>query len=123
MSEPGGEPRRAAADGCPSCGAAARPGARFCPECGVPQARRCTSCGDPLPPGDRFCASCGLRAEEPPGRPQPARAQSAHEAGAQAERRVSSVLFGDLVGFTPLAETRDPEEVRELLSGYFDRCR
>jgi class 3 adenylate cyclase/tetratricopeptide (TPR) repeat protein len=40
-----------------------------------------------------------------------------------AERRVSSVLFGDLVGFTPLAESRDPEEVRELLSGYFERCR
>ena len=45
------------------------------------------------------------------------------EPGPQAERRVSSVLFGDLVGFTSLAETRDPEEVRDLLSGYFDRCR
>ena len=34
-----------------------------------------------------------------------------------------SVLFADLVGFTTLAEHRDPEEVRELLSSYFDRCR
>jgi class 3 adenylate cyclase/tetratricopeptide (TPR) repeat protein len=34
-----------------------------------------------------------------------------------------SVLFADLVGFTPLSEHRDPEEVRELLSRYFDRCR
>ena len=34
-----------------------------------------------------------------------------------------SVLFADLVGFTPLSETRDPEEVRELLSAYFDRAR
>jgi class 3 adenylate cyclase/tetratricopeptide (TPR) repeat protein len=33
------------------------------------------------------------------------------------------VLFADLVGFTALSEHRDPEEVRELLSGYFDRCR
>jgi predicted ATPase/class 3 adenylate cyclase len=40
-----------------------------------------------------------------------------------AERRVVSVLFADLVGFTPLAESRDPEEVRELLSRYFDSCR
>jgi class 3 adenylate cyclase/tetratricopeptide (TPR) repeat protein len=47
----------------------------------------------------------------------------ASEPGPQAERRVSSVLFGDLVGFTSLSETRDPEEVRDLLSGYFDRCR
>ena len=34
-----------------------------------------------------------------------------------------SVLFADLVGFTTLSEHRDPEEVRELLSGYFKRCR
>jgi len=32
-------------------------------------------------------------------------------------------LFCDLVGFTPLAEKREPEEVRELLSGYFDLAR
>ena len=30
-----------------------------------------------------------------------------------------SVLFCDLVGFTPLSEARDPEAVRELLSRYF----
>ena len=34
-----------------------------------------------------------------------------------------SVLFADLVGFTSLSEHRDPEEVRDLLSQYFDRCR
>ena len=36
-----------------------------------------------------------------------------------AERRVCSVLFGDVVGFTPLSESRDPQAVRELLSRYF----
>jgi len=40
-----------------------------------------------------------------------------------AERRVCSVLFCDVVGFTPLAESRDPEEVRELLSRYFAMAR
>ena len=39
------------------------------------------------------------------------------------ERRVTSLLFADLVGFTPLSETRDPEAVRELLSAYFERAR
>jgi class 3 adenylate cyclase/tetratricopeptide (TPR) repeat protein len=39
------------------------------------------------------------------------------------ERRLVSVLFADLVGFTTLSEHRDPEEVRELLSRYFERCR
>jgi class 3 adenylate cyclase len=40
-----------------------------------------------------------------------------------AERRICSVLFCDLVGFTPLSETRDPEAVRELLSEYFGVAR
>ena len=34
-----------------------------------------------------------------------------------------SLLFADLVGFTTLSESRDPEAVRELLSRYFDTCR
>ncbi|HEX4654608.1 MAG TPA: adenylate/guanylate cyclase domain-containing protein [Mycobacteriales bacterium] len=45
------------------------------------------------------------------------------QAGAAAERRVCSVLFCDLVGFTPLSESRDPEEVRELLTRYFETAR
>ncbi len=44
-------------------------------------------------------------------------------AAASAERRLVSVLFADLVGFTSLSETRDAEEVRELLTRYFDTCR
>src|SRR5207244_6029836 len=40
-----------------------------------------------------------------------------------AERRLVSVLFADLVGFTTLSESRDSEEVRELLSAYFERSK
>jgi class 3 adenylate cyclase/tetratricopeptide (TPR) repeat protein len=40
-----------------------------------------------------------------------------------AERRITSVLFGDLVGFTTASESRDQEESRELLSRFFDGCR
>jgi class 3 adenylate cyclase/tetratricopeptide (TPR) repeat protein len=99
---------------CPSCGTAPPPLARFCPECGTAVLRPCASCGAALGAGHRFCASCGTRAEDGPDQePEPA----------HSERRVSSVLFGDLVGFTGLAESRDPEDVRELLTGYFDRCR
>ena len=39
-----------------------------------------------------------------------------------AERRLVSVLFADLVGFTGASEGRDPR-ARELLSRYFDTCR
>ncbi len=40
-----------------------------------------------------------------------------------AERRLVSVLFADLVGFTSLSEGRDAEDTRDLLSRYFDICR
>ena len=40
-----------------------------------------------------------------------------------AERRVVSIVFADLVGFTTLAEGRDAEDTRELLSNYFDLSR
>src|SRR5437764_687396 len=40
-----------------------------------------------------------------------------------AERRLVSVLFADLVGFTSASEGRDAEETRELLTRYFDTCR
>ncbi len=40
-----------------------------------------------------------------------------------AERRVVTILFADLVGFTTLSEGRDSEAVRELLTRYFDVAR
>jgi class 3 adenylate cyclase len=43
--------------------------------------------------------------------------------GPLAERRLVSVLFADLVGFTTLSESRDAEDTRELLSAYFETCR
>ena len=42
--------------------------------------------------------------------------------GPVAERRVVSILFADLVGFTTFSEGRDAEEVRGLLSRYFELC-
>ena len=97
---------------CTSCGAHNEAGLRFCIECGSPLAQGCPSCGRPVAPQARFCGHCGteLVAVVP--------AQAA--AVPVAERRMCSVLFCDLVGFTPLSEARDPEEVRELLSAYFD---
>jgi class 3 adenylate cyclase len=39
------------------------------------------------------------------------------------ERRLVSVVFADLVGYTTLSESRDPEDIRSMLTDYYDRCR
>ncbi|MEX1278390.1 MAG: adenylate/guanylate cyclase domain-containing protein, partial [Chloroflexota bacterium] len=51
---------------------------------------------------------------------QPAPPATSGALAAGAERRLVSILFADLVGSTTLAEDRDPEESRDLLSRYFD---
>ncbi len=118
---------------CGQCGASAAGGDKFCSECGAPLAG-CPSCGRPVTSGQRFCSACGAalagqasevavtHLEGP--RADVARAGAAGRgAGPVAERRVCSVLFCDVVGFTPLSESRDPELVRELLSAYFGVAR
>ncbi|WP_348209498.1 AAA family ATPase [Gaiella sp.] len=52
-----------------------------------------------------------------------ARPQGTPRQEAVSERRLVSVLFADLVGFTAASEGRDAEDTRELLTRYFDTCR
>ena len=103
---------------CGACGSSNEAGRKFCGECGSPLATACPSCGTPNAAGTKFCGECGsaLTASAGPAAPTSAAAPAA-------ERRLVSVLFADLVGFTTISESRDPEEVRELLSRYFDTCR
>ena len=98
---------------CAQCGTDNEPGRKFCAECGSKLALPCPACGAANSPSAKFCGECGtgLQGEEPVQAP-PA-----------AERRLVSVLFADLVGFTAASEDRDAEETRELLSRYFDSCR
>src|SRR5688500_8438487 len=64
----------------------------------------CPSCRNEVSAGARFCPECGqdlrLRGDE---------------------RRVVTVLFADLVGFTSLSESRDPEQVKNLIDNCFER--
>jgi class 3 adenylate cyclase len=70
----------------------------------------CLSCGHRNQPGAKFCSECGA-------------AMEAAEPLAVEERKVVSVLFADLVGFTSQAELMDPEDVRALLSPFYARPR
>jgi class 3 adenylate cyclase/tetratricopeptide (TPR) repeat protein len=110
---------------CPRCSAESSSGQKFCGECGVALALICPSCGTASSPGQKFCGECGAAlavAPKPGVSAPPAQEPTVHPA-LSAERRLVSVLFADLVGFTTLSESRDPEEVRELLARYFDTSR
>ncbi|HEU5362934.1 MAG TPA: adenylate/guanylate cyclase domain-containing protein [Gaiellaceae bacterium] len=69
----------------------------------------CTTCGRENPDGARFCNGCGatLAAVSPP----------------REVRKTVTVLFCDLTGSTELGERLDPEALRSLLAGYFERTR
>ncbi len=94
---------------CPVCGEMT-PAGRFCIHCGVSTIQSCPNCGEAIVPGARFCLQCGTSIT---GTSAPA---NVVVPSAVSERRLVSVLFADLVGFTTLSEHRDPEEVRDLLS-------
>ncbi len=70
----------------------------------------CPACGQENPEGFRFCGSCGKPLADEAPRPRE-------------ERKVVTVLFADLVGFTGRAEQLDPEDVRAMLSPYYARLR
>jgi len=105
---------------CGSCGTPNEAGRKFCLQCGTRLAAGCPVCGTQNTPGALFCGECGSPLESAAGTTATA-AQSS--AGPIAERRLVSVLFADLVGFTTISESRDAEDVRELLNGYFETCR
>jgi class 3 adenylate cyclase/tetratricopeptide (TPR) repeat protein len=107
---------------CTNCGAENPVGKRFCGDCGSTLASGCPSCGAENPPGKRFCGDCGapLEADDVTGA---VATLPATAAAPVAERRLVSVLFADLVGFTGASEGRDAEATRELLSRYFELAR
>jgi class 3 adenylate cyclase len=71
---------------------------------------RCANCQEDNPAGARFCLACGSSLEELADEPRD-------------ERKIVTVLFVDLVGFTARAERLDPEDVREMLNAYYGRLR
>src|SRR6266545_6331192 len=70
----------------------------------------CPNCGAENRAEARFCDSCGA-------------ALAPEDASAREERKVVTVLFADLVGFTSRAEQMDPEDVRAVLEPYHAHLR
>jgi class 3 adenylate cyclase len=112
---------------CANCGTQNEPGRKFCLECGQRLGIACPACGTQNTASAKFCGECGTALA---GAGQPAEGPMAASAPVTtpaiepvAERRLVSVLFVDLVGFTSASEQRDAEDTRELLSRYFELAR
>jgi class 3 adenylate cyclase len=70
----------------------------------------CQGCGKENPEGARFCNGCGAQLPDAP-------------TSAREERRIVTLLFADMAGFTARAERLDPEDVRSILDRYYARLR
>src|SRR4051794_11095581 len=101
---------------CGGCGADNPGGFKFCGACGTALgAPGCPSCGFANPPGQHFCGQCGTRLSED-GAPATARATSS-----PGERKLATILFADVVGFTSMSENADPEAVARTVDAAFRR--
>ena len=69
----------------------------------------CAKCGQENPDVARFCLACGTELSTQPA--------------GQDERRIVSIVFVDLVGFTARAESLDPEDVQAILGPYHEHVR
>jgi predicted ATPase/class 3 adenylate cyclase len=107
-----------AAGTCPSCAFPNTAGARFCGRCGTTLAATCPRCAAPVAAGLSFCTSCGARVNVAMAPLIPAQVAPPPE-----ERRIVSVLFVDLVGYSAAAAGADPEDVRRAQSAYFSTVR
>src|SRR5437868_3038467 len=70
----------------------------------------CGRCGEENPERARFCLACGAPLDAAP--------RPSHQ-----ERKLVSVLFVDLVGFTARSDEADPEDVRDVLERYHARSK
>jgi class 3 adenylate cyclase len=105
---------------CAACGVANDPGRKFCRECGARMSLACAACGAPNGPEDKFCGDCGEPLVATGGGSVGPSATTHPGRESETERRLVSVLFVDLVGFTTFSENRDAEDVRAMLTRYFD---
>ncbi|WP_176733754.1 ATP-binding protein [Micromonospora peucetia] len=97
---------------CDRCGRTAAAGDRFCGGCGNELGAVCPHCLRPLARDVAFCTSCGA-----------ARPGTERQLSPQEDRRRVSVLFVDLIDFTPYVERADPELVRGMQTGFFSAAR
>src|SRR5262245_10560563 len=125
---------------CTSCQHENPPGQKFCGECGARLEAVCPSCQAKNAPGQKFCGECGASLA---GKPAPVEVAPAPPAGRfaspesytpkhlaekiltskaaiEGERKIVTVMFSDVSGFTAMSEKLDPEEVHGIMDRAFE---
>jgi predicted ATPase/class 3 adenylate cyclase/DNA-binding NarL/FixJ family response regulator len=134
---------------CPTCHHTNDDHAKFCDQCGQALDTRCPTCQSPTRPGARFCSACGQNLASqptpspPPGEPSasPDRPSSLDEKLDQlqrylpthladkilatrgrlaGERKLVTVLFADLVGYTTLSRQLGEEGLFALMDELYE---
>jgi hypothetical protein len=119
---------------CPQCQQDNPADAPFCNGCGSPLVLTCPSCNQPNPPASRFCNGCGQKLGEtgaPAPAPRFAEPQGytpkhlaekilSSRSALEGERKLVTVMFADVSGFTSLSERLDPENVHGLMTRVFE---
>ena len=124
---------------CPKCQIENDPDARFCEECGAKMEVVCPECGNTIRPGSKFCKHCGHNLTTPSELPAKiftsdeklekiqkylpkgiAEKILAQKDKIEGERKLVTVMFCDMKGFTPLVEKVGPEEAYAIMDQVYE---
>jgi class 3 adenylate cyclase len=120
---------------CFACQSDNREGVKFCEECGTEIALVCPRCDSRIPVGKKFCGECGQKlGRDEVAQPDPtidydrpdsytpkfmAEKILTTRGSLEGERKLVTVFFSDVTGFTSLSEKLDPEAVHQIMDGCF----
>jgi class 3 adenylate cyclase/tetratricopeptide (TPR) repeat protein len=119
---------------CPNCNFAIPEGMLFCGKCGTKIEQICPKCNSSNPPDFTFCGKCGRPLTQAPQlSPAPAKLDKAEpksytpkhladkilntRSSLEGERKLVTVMFADVAGYTSLSEKLDPEDVHKIMEG------
>jgi len=129
---------------CPQCRRANPPETKFCGECGTRLQSLCSACQAVNPSTNKFCSECGQRLATAAAAPAPAAAAApiapparfaspeaytpkhlaekilTSKSAIEGERKIVTVMFADVSGFTAMSEKLDPEDVHAIMDRAFD---
>ncbi|MBT7713163.1 MAG: AAA family ATPase, partial [Deltaproteobacteria bacterium] len=116
---------------CPNCKFENKPDDAFCIKCGEKLELICPKCSAVVDPENAFCGKCGNNLREPKETPIDYSEPSSYTPGfladkiltsrgrIEGERKLVTILFADVVGFTAISEKLDAEDIHRIMDGCF----